>query len=106
MPMAAPRIDPALLTMFDVVRARDLGDLGGQVRVTERLARSDRIYTYQLHGRALWKMRFEQPVFTLATRRVGSILAAYVDNSFATGVSVDGDDGNLFCFTTMKTGHI
>jgi len=104
--MAAPMIDPALLAMFDVVRARHPGDLDGRVRVTERVAKSERIYTYQLQNRALWSATFDKPIFTLATRAAGSILASYADSSFATDVSVDGDEGDLFCFTTMLSGHI
>lgn len=104
--MAAPMIDPALLAMFDVVRARHPGDLDGRLQVTERVAKSERIYTYQLQNRALWSAKFDKPIFTLATRAAGSILASYADSSFATDVSVDGDEGDLFCFTTMLSGHI
>ncbi len=103
--MAATTIDPALLAMFDLVRARDPEDLSGRLRVNERVAKSSRIYTYQLQDAALWNKRFDQPIFTLATRSAGSILASYVVSSFATDVSVDGDEGDLFCFTTMLTGH-
>jgi AraC-like DNA-binding protein len=99
-------IDPALLAMFDVVRAKDPEDLSGKFRVTERAAHSSRIYTYQLQDRALWRMRFEQPIFTLATRGAGSILASYADSSFATDVSVDGDQGGLYCFTAMLAGQM
>lgn len=105
MPMPAPVIDPALLATFDVVRARHSEDLSGTFRVTERAPQSSRTYTYQLQDRALWRLRFEQPIFTLATRSVGSIVASYADSSFATNGFVDGDDGGLFCFTTMLTGH-
>jgi AraC-like DNA-binding protein len=105
MAMAAPTIDPALLAMFDVVRAKDPGDLSGNFRVPERAAQSSRTYTYQLQDRALWHMRFDQPIFTLATRGAGSILASYAHSSFATDVSVDGDVGGLYCFTTMLAGH-
>ncbi|CAN7621028.1 AraC family transcriptional regulator [Bosea sp. LjRoot9] len=104
--MAVPVIDPAQLALFDVVRARHPGDLDGRLRVTERVAKSDRIYTYQLQNRALWSAKFDKPIFTLATRAAGSILASYADSSFATDVSVDGDEGDLFCFTTMLSGHI
>lgn len=104
--MAAPVIEPARPAMFDVVRAKDPGDLDGRLRVTERVAKSDRIYTYQLRNRALWSTTFDKPIFTLATRTAGSILASYADSSFATDVSVDGDEGDLFCFTTMLLGHI
>jgi AraC-like DNA-binding protein len=105
MPMAATMIDPALLTMFDVVRASDPEKLSGQFRVSERATQSSRIYTYQLQDPALWHQRFEQPIFTLATRDAGTILTSYADSRFATAVSVDGDEGGLYCFTTMLAGH-
>jgi AraC-like DNA-binding protein len=105
MPMPAPMIDPALLATFDVVRARYPEELSGTFRVTERAAQSSRIYSYQLQDRALWRRRFEEPIFTLATRGAGSIVASYADSSFATNGFVDGDDGGLFCFTTMLAGH-
>ncbi|WP_172716993.1 MULTISPECIES: helix-turn-helix domain-containing protein [Neorhizobium] len=104
--MAASFMNPALLRMFDVVRASDPDDLSGTMRVTERVVRSSRVYTYQLRDRALWRMRFDRPIFTLATRGAGSLLASYADSSFATDVSVDGDEGDLFCFTTMLAGHM
>lgn len=104
--MGAPMTDFARLAMFDVVRAYDPEDLNGHFRVRERAERSSRIYTYQLQDRALWRRRFEQPIFTIATRGTGSILASYAESSFATDVSVDGDDGSLYCFTTMLAGQI
>jgi len=105
-PMGAPLIDSARLGMFDVVRARNPEDLGGKIRVTERATQSSRIYTYQLQDRALWHLRSERPIFTLATRGAGSILASYVESSFATDVSVDGDEGGLYCFTALLAGHV
>ncbi|TCR63003.1 AraC-like protein [Bosea sp. BK604] len=104
--MAEPLGASARLAMFDVVRTNDPDDLNGQIHVPERAERSRRVYTYQLQDRALWRMRFEQPIFTLATRGTGAILASYADSSFATVVSVDGDDGDLYCFTTMLAGQI
>ncbi|MDR6871998.1 AraC-like DNA-binding protein [Bosea sp. BE125] len=104
--MAVPVIEPALPAMFDIVRARHPEDLDGRLRITERVVKSERIYTYQLQDRALWSATFDKPIFTLATRAAGSILASYADSSFATDVSVDGDEGDLFCFTTMLSGHI
>jgi len=103
--MPVPVIDPALLATFDVVRASNPESLGGAFRVNERAAHSSRIYTYQLQDRALWRQRFEETIFTLATRSAGSIVASYADSSFATHGFVDGDGGGLFCFTTMLAGH-
>lgn len=105
MPMAAPTIDSARLAMFNVVRVSDPGGLDGTLRVSECVAKSSRIYRYQLQNRTLWRRRFDRPIFTLATRGAGSIIASYVDSSFATEVSVDGDEGSLFCFTTLLHGH-
>ncbi len=96
--------DP-VLTMFNIVRAKALQDLSGKICVVERATQSNRTYTYQLQDRALWRPRFEQPIFTLATRRAGSILASFVESSFSTEVTVDGDEGSLYCFTTMLAGH-
>lgn len=104
--MAAPMIDPGALAMFDVVRASDPETLNGQFQVSERAAQSSRIYTYELRDPTLWCQRFSQPIFTLASRHAGTILASYADSRFATAVSVDGDDGGLYCFTTMLAGRI
>ncbi len=103
--MAAGTSTP-VLTMFDVVRAEALEDSSGKIRVIERAAHSNRTYTYQLQDRALWHPRFEPPIFTLATRGAGSLLTSFVASSFSTEVTVDGDEGSLYCFTTMLAGHI
>ncbi|QCI63676.1 AraC family transcriptional regulator [Phreatobacter stygius] len=105
MPMTAPAIDPARLATFNVVRASDPGGVDGTSRVSERVAKSSRIYRYQLQNSALWRMQFDRPIFTLATRGAGSIIASYADSRFATEVSIDGDEGGLFCFTTLLHGH-
>lgn len=104
--IAAYPIDPALLAMFDVVRARFSEELDGSSRVSERVAESSRVYRYQLQDRALWRMKFASPIFSLATRSAGSILVSHADSSFATEVSVDGDEGDLFCFSTMLRGEM
>ncbi|MGO4677387.1 helix-turn-helix domain-containing protein [Bosea sp. 2YAB26] len=103
--MATPAIDIERLAMFDLVRARDPGDISGKTQVMERGVQSSRVFTYQLRDRTLWRTRFNRPIFTLATRCSGSILASYADSSFATDVSVDGDDGELYCFTSILSGH-
>ena len=49
--MNTAAIDPAQLTMFDVIQARQPEDLEGSFRISERVAKSSRIYTYQLDTR-------------------------------------------------------
>jgi AraC-like DNA-binding protein len=102
--MDALAIDPALLTMFNVVQTSDPGTPDGTIRVTERTAEPRCFYKYQLQDRALWPMQFESPIFSIATRNAGSILATYVGNRFATEISIDGEDGDLFCFTAPLHG--
>ena len=99
-------IDPARLTTFHVVRANDPAELDGRSRVSDRLPEPSRIYKYRLRDRALWRMRFDRPIFSLATRSEGAVLASFADSSFATEVSIDGNEGDLFCFTTLLNGGL
>jgi AraC-like DNA-binding protein len=104
--MDALAIDPAMRATFTVVHASDPGRLDGTTRVIERTAEPSRFYNYQLRDRALWPMRFKSPIFSMASRNAGSILATYVGNRFATDISIDGEDGDLFCFTAPLHGKI
>lgn len=99
-------LDPARLATFNLVQADDHGELDGTSRVSEQVAASSRVYRYRLRDRALWHKRFDRPIFSLATRSAGSILASYADSRFATDVFVDGDEGGLFCFTTLLRGDM
>ena len=102
--MSALAFDLALLAMFNVVHESGIGALNGTSRVIEHLPEPTCVYKYQLQDRALWRTKFKSPIFSLATRSAGSILASYAENRFATGVSIDGDGGDLFCFTTLLHG--
>lgn len=99
-------IDPALLTTFALVEASSHSEPDGTSRVSEQVAESSRFYRYRLRDRALWHKRFDRPIFSLATRSAGSIVASHADSRFATEVLVDGDQGSLFCFTTLLHGHM
>ena len=102
--MDALAIAPAMRATFTVVHVSDPGALDGTIRVIERTAAPSRFYKYQLQDRALWPMQFESPIFSIATRNAGSILATYVGNKFTTDISIDGEDGDLFCFTAPLQG--
>jgi AraC-like DNA-binding protein len=106
MPFNALPLDPARLTTFNIVRASDPAELDGRSRVSERFPESSRVYKYRLRDRALWRMRFDSPIFTLATRSAGSIQASYGDSRFATEVTIDDDESDLFCFTTLLHGDL
>src|SRR5947209_1503493 len=68
--------DPTSLSMFDVVQANAAGTVDGTINVTERLAKPNSVYRCQLQDRALWRTKFERPIFSLAVRSAGSILGS------------------------------
>lgn len=97
--------DTAPLKMFSTVLANDAAELDARSRVSDRLQGSSRAYRYRLRDRALWRMRFEDPIFCLATRSAGAIVASHGEARFATEVSIEGE-GDLFCFTTLLGGDV
>jgi AraC-like DNA-binding protein len=98
--------DDARLTMFNVVRASDPAELDGRSRVSNRLLGSSRAYRYQLRDRALWRMHFDSPIFSLATRSAGPIVASHGASRFATEVSIEAAQSDHFCFTTLLQGDL
>jgi AraC-like DNA-binding protein len=104
--LGASVIDPARLTTFNVVQATDPADLDGRSRVSERFPAQSRMYKYRLLDPALWRMRFDQPIFSLAIRSAGSIMSSLGENRFATQVAVDGDADDYFGLSTMLRGRL
>lgn len=104
--MITAMIDSAQLAMFDVIQARQLEDFEGSLRISERVAKSTLIYNYQLQSRVPLSASFARPIFSLATRSAGAIVATYADSSFATNLSINGDEGDLFCFTSIIVGQM
>ena len=99
-------IDPSRLTTFNVVQATDPEELDVRSRVSERLPGQSRTYKYQLRDPALWRMRFDQPIFGIAIRSAGAILASQASSRFSTEVLVDGNADELFSFATIVSGWI
>jgi AraC-like DNA-binding protein len=93
------------LRLFNVVQASDPAELDSRSRLRDRLAGTSREYRYQLRDPALWRMRFDQPIFTLATRAVGGIVASHGEGRFATEVSIEGES-DFFCITTLLRGGV
>jgi AraC-like DNA-binding protein len=106
--MSVPELshDDARLTMFNVVRASDPAELDGRSRVSNRLPESSRAYRYQLRDRALWRMCFDSPIFSLAIRSAGPIVASHGASRFATEVSIEAGQSENFCFTTLLQGDL
>ncbi|MBV1800071.1 hypothetical protein KSF81_25155 [Siccirubricoccus sp. G192] len=94
------------LKMFDVIATSDCNMLDGTTRIVERVARPRTSYAYQVQDRALWRTNFDRPIFTLATRSAGSVIAGHAESRFATEVTMDGEESGLFCFTILRHGRI
>lgn len=97
-------IVPERLSAFDVFRVHDAAELDTRSSISERFPATGRLYKYQLRERALWRTRFEQPIFGMATRSAGAILVSFGDSRFATDVNRDGEEGDLFCVTMPVHG--
>jgi AraC-like DNA-binding protein len=98
--------DAARLAMFNVVRVTDPAELDSRSGVSDRFTGSSRDYRYRLQDRALWRTRFDTPIFSLATRSAGAIVASYGESRFATEVAIEGEEGDFFCFTTLLQGSL
>lgn len=97
--------DSDRLRMFTVVRATETAELDSRSQVSARLTGPASPYRFHLRDLALLRKRFDIPVFTLAVRSAGSIVATYVDSRFATETSIEGES-DLFCFTTPLHGEM
>lgn len=102
----ALEIGPSRLTAFDVVQVSDSAELDGLSRVSDRFPAKSRMYKYRLEDRALWRMRFDRPIFALATRSAGSTLTSFGENRFATEVAIEGAADSFFAFTTILRGGL
>ena len=94
-------IVPERLSAFDVFRVHDAGELDTRSSISERFPATGRLYKYQLRERALWRTRFEQPIFGMATRSAGAILVSFGNSRFAT-------DRRAICSASpcRCTGHL
>lgn len=92
--------------MFTVVHANDPSELDARSRVSDRLPGSSRAYRYRLHDRTLWRMRFERPILGVAIRSAGPILVSHGESRFATEVSIEGQESDVFGFTAPLQGEM
>lgn len=99
-------VDTDALPLFDVVRATDPAELGPRSQVSSRLPPSGQVYKYRLQDRAVWRMRFEDPIFSMAIRSAGAIVVSLADSRFATEVAIEGDESALFCVTLPLQGDL
>lgn len=106
MPNDALGIDLSRLAAFHVVEATDATEMDGLSRVSERFPASSRMYKYRLKDRSLWRMRSEGPIFGLAIRSAGAIMASYGASRYTTEIAIDGAADDYFGFATMMRGQM
>ncbi|MBV1800079.1 helix-turn-helix transcriptional regulator [Siccirubricoccus sp. G192] len=105
MPLPAPPSYFDRLTTFNVVRANDASELDSRSRLSSRFSGPASPYRFHLLDHALLRQRFDNPIFSLAVRGAGAIVATYVDSRFATETAIQGES-DLFCFTTPLQGKM
>jgi AraC-like DNA-binding protein len=98
--------DPALAAKFAITRSTDPAEFTASSRISARLPGSSQYYAYQLRDRALWRMRFDKPIFTLADRSAGTIGVCFAENRFSTKVALGGDKSNVFVVAMPRKGAL
>lgn len=94
------------LELFTITRSNDPTELDSRSRMSDRLPGQSREYRYTLQDRTLLGMRFESPIVSVAIRAVGPILGSYGQSLFATEVTLDGDESDVFGFSSPLRGKM
>lgn len=89
-------IDPPVAAKFKTVNSIDPAEFADSSRISARLPGASQQYDYQLRDRALWRMRFNEPIFAMANRSAGTIEACFAENRFSTEVRLSGDESSNF----------
>jgi AraC-like DNA-binding protein len=87
-------IDPPAAAKFKTVSSIDPAEFTSGSRISTRLPGASHHYDYQLLDRALWRMRFNEPIFAMADRCAGTIEACFAENRFSTEVRMSGDESS------------
>jgi AraC-like DNA-binding protein len=98
--------DPAVAAKFEITRSADPAEFTASSRISTRLPASSQNYEYQLRDRALWRMRFDEPIYSLAERRAGAIGVSFAENRFSTEVALDSDSGRVFVVAMPYRGAL
>ena len=99
-------IHPSLAAMFEIARSNNPAEFTSSSRISTRLPGSSQDYEYQLRDPALWRARFNEPIFTLADRSAASIGVSFAENSFETAVAASGDESCLFVVAMPSKGSL
>lgn len=92
--------------MFQVTRTADPTEFDTRSRISQRMPSTGQLYRYHLTDPALWRARFERPIFALAARGAGPIVVSHARSRFATEVGFDGAASPLFCLILPRSGEV
>ncbi len=98
-------LDPAVLNAFDsVVDVRDPMEVDIRSRVSQRLFDESQIFNFRWRDRSLLRTRFDDPISTIADRRLGSMLMTLCGHRFATQAYIAGEETGVYFFTSTLQG--
>ena len=99
-------LDLALAKKFKITCSNDPAEFTASSRISARLPGNSQHYDYQLRDRDLWRMCFNEPIFSLADRRAGMIGVCFAENRFSTEVTVNGDESGVFVIAIPRRGTL
>lgn len=103
-PLLLP-VDFRALSTFDrVVDVRDPREMDISSLVSQRLLSENRLLGYRLQDHRALQARFDDPITTIADRRLGSMLIALCGDRFATREDIGGEGIDSYCFAMMLQG--
>ncbi len=99
-------LDPAALSTFDIIHVLDPSELGNVLsRASGPPFNDSGVWHYRLQNRGLMRVRFDEPITSIAERRLISMMIAHGGDRFATQVDIGGDGIDAYCFTAMLRGR-
>jgi len=99
-------LDPALARKFEITCSNDPVEFTARSCISARLPGNSQYYNYQLRDRELWRMRFNEPIFSLADRTAGMIGVCFAENRFSTEVTLNGDESGVFVIAIPRKGTL
>jgi len=99
-------LDPASAKKFEITCSNDPVEFTARSCISARLPGNSQYYNYQLRDRELWRMRFNEPIFSLADRTAGMIGVCFAENRFSTEVTLNGDESGVFVIAIPRKGTL
>jgi AraC-like DNA-binding protein len=99
-------LDPAALSTFGVIHVLDPSELGNAFsRASGPPFNDSGVWHYQLQDRGLMRASFDDPITSIAERRLLNMMITHGGDRFATQIDIGGDGIDSYCFTAMFRGQ-